>query len=165
MIELIDPLMAGVLVAMLGPAGASKMRGAPFARPVGLVAWRLLGVLEMATAAALIVPSLRWWGAVTAAALFLLFAVGGPLISRLTGSSDCACGSLIPLPKLGWRHSAVNTMLAGSAVAILASDDGRGSLGFAVELLLLALPAGVLLILRAGGEIVAVSRSTRYILR
>lgn len=140
-----------------GSRKAARAFGVPD-RLVGVVALGL-PLAEIAIAALLLPASTRWWAALAALALLLVFcAVIGRAMAR-GEAPDCHCFGQLHSAPAGWSTLGRNAALVGAATfVVIAGRDDAGSGAFAwvsgldgVEWTLLALAVAVAAGLLVGG--------------
>lgn len=117
-------LTAGV-GKLLDPSG-SRLALTGFGVPARL-RWTiapLLPIVELATAAALLVPQTARWGAVAAVALMVAFT--GAILRALTGGTrpQCHCFGIFHSSPAGPKTVARNAALAALAVVVVAAGPG-----------------------------------------
>src|SRR6476659_3841300 len=87
----------------------------------------LLPLVELATAAALVVPLTAWWAAVAALALLLIFVAGIGYNLAQGRTPDCHCFGQLHSAPAGWSTLIRNLVLAG--IAGLVVGFGRSTPG------------------------------------
>ncbi len=87
----------------------------------------LLPLVELATAAALVVPLTAWWAAVAALALLLIFVAGIGYNLAQGRTPDCHCFGQLHSAPAGWSTLIRNLVLAGFAGVVV--GFGRSTTG------------------------------------
>src|SRR6476646_11187943 len=87
----------------------------------------LLPLVELATAAALVVPLTAWWAAVAALALLLIFVAGIGYNLAQGRTPDCHCFGQLHSAPAGWSTLIRNLVLAGLAGVVV--GFGRNTTG------------------------------------
>lgn len=163
MVTAVGSVVLAVVFATAGLAKLADPRGARSAVD-GLVGGtgriratvaRVLPAVELLVAGGLLVAATRWWAAVLALSLLLVFSAAIARALIRGDRPECRCFGRLRAAPIGWRTLARNLVLAGLALVVVVtarSDTGPEpvgwiaalSVGEVVALLLIAVVAGVL---------------------
>lgn len=161
------------LCAVFTVAGFAKLLDRDGSRTAALsfgVPERLAGVValglppvELAIAALLLPAATRWWAALAALALLLVFCTAIGVAMARGEAPDCHCFGQLHSAPAGWSTLARNAALAGAAaLVVVAGRDDAGPGAFAwvsrlegVEWALLALAVALAAVLAVGGYVVS----------
>ena len=155
--------MAGFakLLDRAGSRTAARAFGVPDRIATGVAVG--LPLTELAVALLLVVSASRWWGAIAALALLVLFSTAVARAMARGESPDCHCFGQLHSAPAGWRTLARNGALAvAAAFIVVAARDDAGPEAFAWttrldggELLVLTLAATLGVVVAFGGYAVA----------
>lgn len=119
-----------LLAAVFAVAGAAKLvdvdgsrravEGFGVPAPFAGAAGRLLPVVELAAAVALLVPASAWWGAIAAAGLLAVFIVGMAVSLARGRAPDCHCFGQLHSSRVGPWTVVRNGALMAVAVLVIA---------------------------------------------
>jgi thiol-disulfide isomerase/thioredoxin len=151
-------------IAKMLDHAASRTAARAFGVPDRLAGGVAVGLplTEVAVALLLVPTASRWWGAIAALALLVLFSAAVARAMARGESPDCHCFGQLHSAPAGWRTLARNVVLvAGAAFVAIASrdDGGPGAFQWArhldgLEWALVLLSASLAAALTAGAHVV-----------
>nr|HET6905096.1 MauE/DoxX family redox-associated membrane protein [Ktedonobacteraceae bacterium] len=136
LILLIARLVLAVVFVVAGLAKLADLKGSQqamrdfgvpgvLAAPFGV----LLPLAEVATAVALMVPAIAWWGAVAVLVLLLLFVAGIGYNLAQGRTPDCHCFGQLHSAPAGWPTLIRNLVLAAVAAVVVGFGRSTPQLG------------------------------------
>jgi thiol-disulfide isomerase/thioredoxin/uncharacterized membrane protein YphA (DoxX/SURF4 family) len=116
-------------IAKLLDRAGSRTAARAFGVPDGIAPGIAVGLplVELVVALLLLFSASRWWGALVALALFVLFSAAVARVMARGESPECHCFGQLHSAPADWRTLARNASLAGAAAFVVVA--GRGDAG------------------------------------